>query len=218
MVITYIMNFSAAMFQQAKKLNDGDQTNFTVFQHPIYEITGKILGLIGGSGTIGTAVADVALALGMNILISSRSGRLPSGHKHENNTQVKVVPFDDLLSTSDFVSINCPLNNETRHSIGSREINMMKQTAFLINTARGGIINEAELIECMKQKAIAGAGLDTQETEPPKPDCELWKLENVFLTPHIGWRRLETRQRLVDMTTDNIESYINGGIQNVVNK
>lgn len=219
MVITYIMNFSAAMFQQAKKLNDGDQTNFTVsFQHPIYEITGKILGLIGGSGTIGTAVADVALALGMNILISSRSGHLPSGHKHENNTRVKVVPLDDLLSTSDFVSINCPLNDETRHSIGSREINMMKPTAFLINTARGGIINEAELIECMKQKAIAGAGLDTQETEPPKPDCELWKLENVFLTPHIGWRRLETRQRLVDMTTDNIESYINGGIQNVVNK
>ena len=219
MVITYIMNFSAAMFQQAKKLNDGDQTNFTVkFQHPIYEITGKILGLIGGSGTIGTAVADVALALGMNILISSRSGRLPSGHKHENNTRVKVVPLDDLLSTSDFVSINCPLNNETRHSIGSREINMMKQTAFLINTARGAIINEAELIECMKKKTIAGAGLDTQETEPPKPDSELWKLENVFLTPHIGWRRLETRQRLVDMTTDNIESYINGGIQNVVNK
>jgi len=218
MVITYIMNFSAAIFQQAKKLNDGDQSNFKVFQHPIYEITGKKLGLIGGSGTIGTAVTEVALALGMEVLISSRSGKIPSGHKYESNPRVKVVPLDELLSTSDFVSINCPLNNETRHSIGSREIRLMKPTAFLINTARGGIINEKEMIQCMKENVIAGAGLDTQEVEPPNPESELWKLKNVFLTPHIGWRRLETRQRLVDMTTDNIESYINGTAQNVVNK
>jgi glycerate dehydrogenase len=218
MVITYVMNFSAAIFQQAKMLHEGNQSNFfRVFQHPIYEITNKKLGLIGGSGTIGTAVADVALPLGMEVLISSRSGRLPKGHKHENNDRVKVVPLDELLALSDFVSINCPLNSETRHSIGDREIRLMKPTAFLINTARGGIINEAQLINCMKDKVIAGAGLDTQEVEPPHQDSELWKLDNVFLTPHIGWRRLETRQRLVDMTTDNIESYIGGQIKNVVN-
>lgn len=217
MVITYIMNFSAAIFPQAKMLHDGNHQNFTVFQHPIYEIGGKKIGLIGGSGTIGTAVTDVALALGMDVLISSRSGKLASTHRHHDNPRVKVVPLDDLLSTSDFVSINCPLNDETRHSIGSREIRLMKPTSFLINTARGGIINESELIQCMKEKIIAGAGLDTQEAEPPHPDSDIWKLPNTFLTPHIGWRRLETRQRLVDMTTDNIESYINGSIQNVVN-
>lgn len=217
MVITYIMNFSAAIFPQAKMLHEGNQSNFRVFQHPIYEITSKKLGLIGGSGTIGTAVMDVALPLGMEVLVSSRSGRLPSGHKYENNPKVRVVPLDDLLKSSDFVSINCPLNKETRHSIGSREIRLMKPTAFLINTARGAIINEAELIQCMKEKVIAGAGLDTQEVEPPKMDSDLWKLDNVFLTPHIGWRRLETRQRLVDMTTDNIESYITGQLKNVVN-
>ena len=217
MVITYVMNFSAAIFQQAKMLHEGNQTNFKVFQHPIYEITNKKLGLIGGSGTIGTAVADVALPLGMEVLISSRSGKLPAGHKYENHDRVKVVSLDELLASSDFVSINCPLNSETRHSIGEREIRLMKPTAFLINTARGAVINEAELIKCMKDRAIAGAGLDTQETEPPHPDSELWKLDNVFLTPHIGWRRLETRQRLVDMTTDNIESYIGNRIQNVVN-
>ncbi|KAL3822215.1 hypothetical protein ACHAXA_000655 [Cyclostephanos tholiformis] len=218
MVITYIMNFSAAMFHQARMLHDGDRSNFLVFKHPIYEITGKVLGLIGGSGTIGTAVIDVALPLGMEILISSRSGRLPRGHKYADHPRVRVVNLDELLMTSDYVSVNCPLNDQTRHSIGSREIRLMKPTAYLINTARGAIINEDELITCMKEGIIAGAGLDTQEYEPPRHDSELWELDNVFLTPHIGWRRIETRQRLVDMTADNIESYISGSIRNVVNK
>lgn len=218
MVITYIMNFSAAIFSQARMLySDQNTINFKVFQHPIYEINNKILGLVGGSGTIGTAVTDVALALGMNVLISSRHTKLPPGHKYEHHSKVTVVPLTELLQKSDFVSINCPLNSETRHSIGRKEIESMKPTAFLINTARGAIINEQELIECMKENRIAGAGLDTQEVEPPAADSELWNLPNVFMTPHIGWRRLETRQRLVDMTTDNIQSYIDGELTNVVN-
>lgn len=220
MVITYIMSFSAALFPQARTLYASDnrnQINFRVFQHPIYEINDKVLGLVGGSGNIGTAVTDVALALGMEVVISSRKGRLPVGHKYEKHPRVSVVPLPELLQRSDFVSINCPLNDETRHSIGRKEIELMKPTAFLINTARGAIINEAELIECMKENKIAGAGLDTQEVEPPSSDSELWNLPNVFMTPHIGWRRLETRQRLIDMTTDNIQSYIDGNVVNVVN-
>lgn len=220
MVITYIMNYGAAMFDQARMLyRDGDRKNFTDrFQHPIYEISGKTLGMIGGSGTIGTAVADVALPLGMNIIVSSRKDTLPPGHKYADHSRVTVVPFDEVFRRSDFVSVNCPLNAETRHSIGEREIRLMKPTAFLINTARGAILNEVELIKCMKEGVIAGAGLDTQEVEPPVEDSELWSLDNVFLTPHIGWRRLETRQRLVDMTADNIEAYVKGGdLINVVN-
>lgn len=217
MVITYIMNFGAAMFDQARALHEGDRSNFKVFQHPIYEITGKTLGMIGGSGTIGTCVADVALPLGMNILISSRAGKLPPGHKYEHHPDVEVVPFDELFRRSDFVSVNCPLNAETRHSVGAREIRMMKPTAFLINTARGAIVHQDELIECMREGVIAGAGLDTQEVEPPPDDSEIWNLKNVFMSPHIGWRRLETRQRLVDMTCDNIEAYVRGEVVNVVN-
>jgi glycerate dehydrogenase len=219
MVITYILSFSAAMFDQARMLHNNDRRNFySFFQHPIYEVTGKTLGMIGGSGTIGTAVADVAIPLGMKILISSRSGRLPHGHKYENHPSVHVVPMEDVFRQSDFVSINCPLNNETRHSVGEREIRWMKPTAFLINTARGAIIHEKELIQCMKEGVIAGAGLDTQEVEPPPEDSELWNLTNVFMTPHIGWRRLETRQRLIDMTALNIDSYIKGKPVNIVNK
>ena len=218
MVITYVMSFSAALFDQARMLHDGDRRNFTEsFRHPIQEIRGKTLGMIGGSGTIGTAVTDVALPLGMNVLVSSRSKALPPGHKYEDEPRVSIVPLDDLLERSDFVSVNCPLNAQTRHLLGDREIRLMKPTAFLINTARGGVINEAELIECMKEGVIAGAGLDTQEEEPPPEESEIWSLPNVFLTPHIGWRRLETRQRLVDMTADNIEAYTRGETTNIVN-
>lgn len=217
MVITYIMAFSAQLFEQSRMLHNDDKSNFYVFQHPIYEVTNKTLGLIGGSGTIGTAVTDVAIPLGMNILISSRSGKLPPGHKYESHPKVKVVPIDEVFKNSDFLSINCPLNAETRHSIGEREIRLMKPTAYLINTARGAIIKESELIKCMKENVISGAGLDTQEVEPPPDDSEIWKLKNIFLTPHIGWRRLETRQRLVDMTADNIECYITGRKKNIVN-
>jgi glycerate dehydrogenase len=207
------------MFDQARMLYNKDRRNFySSFQHPIYEVTGKTLGLIGGSGTIGKAVADVAIPLGMNILISSRAGKLPQGHKYENHPRVKVVPMDDVFRQSDFVSINCPLNKETRHLVGQREIRMMKPTAFLINTARGAIINEKELIQCMKDRVISGAGLDTQEVEPPLEDSELWTLPNVFMTPHIGWRRLETRQRLIDMTAKNIDAFIQGNPINIVNK
>ena len=211
------MNFGAAIFDQARMLHNGDKTNFRVFQHPIYEIGGKTLGMIGGTGNIGTSVADIALPLGMNVIISSRKKELPSDHKYAAHPKVKVVSFDEVFSQSDFVSINCPLNDQTRHSVGEREIRMMKPTAFLINTARGAIINEKELIKCMKEGVIAGAGLDTQEVEPPPDNSEIWNLPNVHLTPHIGWRRYETRQRLVDMTADNIEAYSNGEPINVVN-
>lgn len=219
MAITYLMNLSISMFDQQRMLYEDNRANFTgPFTLPLHEINGKTLGLIGGGGLIGSKVADIALQLGMKIIISSRAGKLPSNHRHANNPNVTVVKdLQDLLPYSDYVSIHCPLNDETRASFGRTQIEQMKPTAFLINTSRGAICKEPELIACLEEGVIAGAGLDVTVGEPPEMDSKLWTLPNVTLTPHIGWRRIETRQRLVDMTADNIEAYVNGNPINVVN-
>lgn len=211
MAITYLMNLSCSMFDQQKMLWKGDRSNFTgSFQLNLSEINDKTLGLVGGAGKIGSKVADIGLALGMNVIISSRAGKLPDGHHLANNPRVRVVKtdnLDDLLENSDYVSLHTPLNDQTRGTFGREQISKMKPTAFLINTSRGGVMREDEFIECMKENMIAGAGLDVTTTEPPSSDSELWSLPNVWLSPHTGWRRLETRQRLVNMMAENIEAY-----------
>lgn len=211
MAVTYMMNFSVSMFDQQRMLQAGDRANFTgPFTLPLIELGGKTIGLIGGGGAIGSKVAEICLALGMDVIISSRAGKLPDSHRLANNDRVRVVKdLEFLLQESDFVSIHCPLNDQTRRSFGLEEMKQMKPSAFLINTSRGGVILEEELVAGMKMKLIAGAGLDVTTTEPPPMESELWNLPNVWLTPHTGWRRLDTRQRLVDMTVDSIESYCN---------
>jgi len=182
------------------------------------ELTGKTLGLVGGSGRIGTKVAEIALVLGMKIVISSRNPKLSESHKLAGNPNVTVTSdVDELLETSDFVSLHTPLNAHTEGTFGRAQISKMKPTAYLINTSRGKVCNEDELIECLREGLIAGAGLDVTATEPPSPNSGLWDLPNAWLSPHIGWRRLETRQRLVDMTVDNIQAYIDGSVINKVN-
>mmetsp|Transcript_96896 Transcript_96896/g.289451 ORF Transcript_96896/g.289451 Transcript_96896/m.289451 type:complete len:315 (+) Transcript_96896:76-1020(+) len=205
LVITFVLNFSSSLVQQMRMLAKGDQSNFSkCLQVPHFELAGKTLGLIGGSGGIGSKVADLAAAMGMKVVITSRSAK------------PNAVPLEELLKTSDFVSLHCPLNAETKHIMNKATLSMMKPTAYLVNTGRGALINEVDLIEVLKSGTIAGAALDVQDPEPPAPDSPLYTLENVILTPHIGWKRLETRQRLMDIVADNVQAFLGGAPVNVV--
>ena len=126
------------------------------------------------------------------------------------------MDLETLLKNSDYVSLHCPLTPQTKHLINRKTLELMKPTAFLINTSRGALINEAELIEALKEGVIAGAGLDVQEVEPPAFDSPLYDMDNVILTPHMGWKGLETRKRLLSILEGNVKAYFEGAPINVV--
>ena len=189
--IMMILNLSSSMQIQQAMLARGDRRNFTkCMQVSHVEVNGKVLGIVG-AGNI---------------------GRTPRAD--EDN--LKYVSFEELLKQSDYISLHCPLTPQTRHMINKETIAMMKPTAYIINTGRGALIDEPALIEALKEGRIAGAGLDVQETEPPVQDNPLYDMPNVILTPHMGWKGLETRQRLVSILAANIQAFDEGRPQNVV--
>lgn len=207
--IMFILNLSSSMQQQQTMLARKDRSNFTKhLQVSHVEVNGKTLGVIG-AGNIGREVIKIAQALGMKILVYTRTPKA-------NEENLNYVTLEQLLRQSDFVSLHCPLIPQTRHLINKETLALMKPSAFLINTSRGALIDELELIEALKSNRLAGAGLDVQETEPPKQDNPLYDMENVILTPHMGWKGLETRQRLISILTDNIQSFVCGHPINVV--
>ena len=201
--ILLLLSLASSMGQQIRMLAHGDHSNFR--QHLMVnheEINNKTLGIIG-YGNIGQEVGKVAQALGMTVLATTRTPR-------EDPDGVQFTDVDDLLRRSDFVSLHCPLTDGTRHLINARSLALMKPTAYLINTARGALVDEAALITALQDGTLAGAGLDVQEVEPPDDSSPLFNLGNVILTPHMGWRGLETRQRLVSLIKDNITAFVDG--------
>ena len=210
LVITFLLNLSSSLIQQQVMLQKKNFDNFTKhLQVPHFELQGKTLGIIG-AGAIGREVIKIALTLGMNILVHSRTP------KSWGEAKVQFVSLEELLVQSDFVSIHCPLTDETRHLINKDRLKLMKPTSFIINTSRGPIIKETDLIAALQQGQLAGAALDVQDPEPPELNNPLFNMDNVILTPHIGWRRLESRQRLIKLMADNIEAFIQGKAINVV--
>jgi glyoxylate reductase len=169
-------------------------------------VWGKTVGLIGGGGLIGKAVARRAHGFGMRMLYWTPR-RKPEAE--ERDAGLTYVPLDQLLRESDFVSLHSPLNKDTRHQIGARELRLMKKTAFLINTARGPIVDEAALIRALARKQIAGAGLDVFEHEP-KVERALRRMANVVLVPHIGSATVETREEMANIVVDNIRALLEG--------
>ena len=208
-VIMMLLNFASTMQQQIGMLAKGDRSNFTKhLQVSHTEVNGKTLGVVG-AGHIGMEVIKVAKALGMNILIHTRTPKA-------DGDGIRYVSLDELLENSDYITLHCPLNEQTKHMINKDTIAKMKSSAVIINTGRGALINEADLCEALVAKRIAGAGLDVQEVEPPVEDSPLYTLDNVIITPHMGWKGLETRQRLVGIIRDNIQAFLKGEPINVV--
>ena len=208
-VIMMILNFASTMQKQIGMLAKGDRSNFTQhLQVSHTEVNGKTLGVVG-AGHIGMEVIKVAKALGMNILVHTRTPKA-------DGDGIRYVSLDELLENSDYITLHCPLNDQTKHIINKEAIGKMKPSAVIVNTGRGPLINEADLCEALAAKRIAGAGLDVQEVEPPSEDSSLYTLDNVIITPHMGWKGLETRQRLVGIIRDNVQAFFKGEPINVV--
>lgn len=189
----YIRSVAAGDWKRSKQ--------FSYFFAPISELAGKTLGIYG-LGTIGKAVADIAKAFKMRVIAYSRTPKNIEG--------VEEVSKEDLFRQSDFLSFHCPLNEESALAVNRESLSLMKPTAYLINTARGGIVDEAALAEALKNGVIAGAALDVLTEEPMVEDCVLFGVPNCIITPHIAWAAYETRVRLIDMVAENIEAFVKG--------
>lgn len=185
---------------------------FCLFDHPIRDLHGATLGLIG-SGTLGNGVARLAEAFGMQVLRAERKGA--------SVVRPGYTAFADVLATADAISLHCPLTADTKNLIGEAELRAMKRSALLINTARGGIVDELALIRALKEGWIAGAGFDVITAEPPPAehpmvDPELLARPNFLLTPHVGWSSRPAMQTLADQLIANIEAFVAGAPQNRV--
>jgi glycerate dehydrogenase len=195
---------------QAGRWQQSDQ--FCLFDHPIRDLHGATLGLIG-SGSLGNGVARLAEAFGMRVLRAE--------HKGAGSTRPGYTPFDAVLAEADVVSLHCPLNEQTRGLIGVAELQAMRRSALLINTARGGIVDETALVQALREGWIAGAGFDVITAEPPPQGhlmlaAELLALPNFLLTPHVAWASRPAMQTLADQLIDNIEAFVAGTPRNRV--
>ena len=191
---------------------------FCLLEYPISELSSKTLGIVG-LGVLGTAVAKLAVSFGMRILVAeSFRPENSSKNDEQQKSEFKRVPFQDLVAQSDVISLHCPLTKETKGLFDLKTFKSMKKNALLINTARGGLINDEALLHALENGSIAGAALDVLDREPPAADHPLLTsgLPNLIVTPHIAWAAKEARQRSLDEIAKNIACYLEGAPRNVV--
>ena len=184
-------------------------TRFCLSGHPVRDLHGSTLGIFG-EGSIGQGVARLARGFGMHVLFAD--------HPPPKATDVQFTPRDEVLARSDVVSLHLPLTPETKNLIGAAELAKMKRSALLINTARGGLVDERALVEALRAGTIAGAGFDVLSVEPPKGGNPLLELDapNFILTPHVAWSGRQAMQALADQLMDNVEDFVRGAPRNVV--
>jgi glycerate dehydrogenase len=182
---------------------------FCLLDHPISDLRGTTLGIIG-YGTLGQSMAKLASAIGMEVIVAERN--------HVERVREGRSSFEDVLQRSDVISLHCPLTEETRNLIGVEELRMMKPDGILINTARGGLVDDVALVEALRTGQIAGAGIDVLRVEPPQEGNELLKaaLSNLIITPHNAWASRQAMQTLADQLMDNLEAFVRGEPRNLV--
>lgn len=183
---------------------------FCYFDYPVRDLAGSTLGIVG-DGVLGNAVATIGRALGMHVLFSAFKGRAGQGRLY--------APFDEMLARSDIITLHCPLNAQSRNMLGAEEFAKMARKPLIINTARGGLVDEVALAEALRSGKISGAGFDVVSAEPPAADhpfMALLDMPNFIVTPHVAWASREAMQCLADQLIDNVEAFARGEPVNVV--
>lgn len=213
MVFAHILNITHRVGRYSDEARSGvwtRQADFSYTNSPLMELCGKKIGIVG-FGNTGSATARIAVAFGMEVLAytSKPQSALPAG-------VTKADSIDDVFRMSDIVSLHCPLNKETSEIANAAHLSLMKKSAILINTGRGGLVNEQDLADALRKNRIKAAGLDVMVNEPPREDNLLLRLDNCFITPHIAWATYEARVRLMNQTVKNLRSFIEGNIINNV--
>lgn len=213
-VFAHILNLTFRLADHDRSVKDGKWTRsreFCYWDHPLVELNGLTLGIIG-TGRTGQATARIALAFGMKVLSYDR--HTPGGITDE----IVPVPMEELLAKSDIVSLHCPLTPDNAGFMNASLLSRMKKTAFFINTARGQLVNEQDLADALNNGDISGAGIDVVSKEPPSDGNPLFSARNCFVTPHIAWATYAARTRLMKISEENLRAFISGKPQNVVNK
>lgn len=209
--LIFALRRSICAYRDSVKAGRWQQSGqFCYFDHPIRDLAGSTLGIVG-DGALGNGVATMARALGMKVLFTAFKGRDNMGNLY--------TPFEQVLARADIITLHCPLTPQTRHMIGVAEFAAMQRKPLLINTARGGLVDEAALAQALRGQQISGAGFDVVSAEPPAADhpfMALLELPNFILTPHVAWASAQAMQGLADQLIANIEAFVAGQAVNTV--
>lgn len=213
MVFAHLLNLTQNVAHHARTVSDGrwcSSEDFCYWDTPLIELAGKTMGIVG-FGRIGRATAKLALAFGMKVIAYdvAVTGQIPEG--------CEMAPLEDIFRRADVVSLHCPLTPQTGNIVNERNLALMKETAFLINTSRGPLVDEQALAEALNNGRIAGAGLDVLADEPPDVQNPLLTVRNCYVTPHIAWATRAARERLLNVAVENVVAFVAGKPQNVVN-
>ena len=224
-VFSFILHFTNQVAEHSSSVHDGkwiSNPDFCYWLTPLSELSGKTLGIFG-FGNIGQKVAEIALSFCMNVIVTAHSVQsFESKKKNLDVTPSKLskisqVPIEELFSKSDFISLHAPLTPETQNLVNEKTLSLMKSDAYLINTARGGLIDEFAVKNALESKKIAGYAADVLLKEPMDSSCPLLNAPNCVITPHLAWAPRETRLRLLDIEVQNIKAFLAGKPVNVVN-